>query len=180
MCVGPPTSLADQIQGRFNISWDPLPCHLQNGADVSGYTIQYTQLSTGLATNISNHHNYLLCDQESGGPYSCQVANSLFNPDQAYTFQVAANNNEGVGSFSDPITKSIPIRMLQGTCIDHVINTPLYTKPNLFLQTTSTIAGFIQFASYFQIIQLLVSLMIHSSLEAQMAVLIIPPQCLQM
>ena len=125
MCVGPPTSQKDTTQDRFNISWAPVPCHLQNGADISGYIIQYTQMSTGVAINISNRHENLLCGQESGGPYSCQVANSLFNLNQAYTFQVAAQNNEGVGSFSNPITKSIPIRIHKGTCIDHVINTPL-------------------------------------------------------
>ena len=115
VCIGPPTLPEDQTQGRFNLSWDPLPCHLQNGADISGYTIQYTQLSTGVARMISNHHTSLLCDQESGGPYSCRVVSSLFRSYRMYAFQVAAQNNEGIGSFSDPITKLIPIMMSQGS-----------------------------------------------------------------
>ena len=90
---------------------------------------------------ISSSHDDLLCGQESGGPYSCRVANSLFISNQAYTFQVAANNNEGVGSFSYPITKSIPMWILQGTSIDHVINSYSIVisqissyKPHLLLQ----------------------------------------------
>ena len=97
-----------------------LPCHLQNGANISGYTIQYTQLSTGVTITTSNHHPSFLCGQEFGGPYSCLVANSMFNTNQTYSFQVAARNNEGIGSFCDPITKSIPVTTHQG--IDLVIN----------------------------------------------------------
>ena len=112
VCIGPSTLPEDWTQGRFNISWDPLPCHLQNGADVSGrYTIQYTQLSTGVASTVSNHHTNFLCRQEPGGPYSCRMAYMFFNRNQTYTFQVAARNNNGVGSFSDPITKFIPITL---------------------------------------------------------------------
>ena len=44
VCIGPSTHPKDLTQGRLNISWDPLPCHLQNGADIIAYTIKYTQL----------------------------------------------------------------------------------------------------------------------------------------
>ena len=120
VCIGPPTLQVDQTQGRFNLSWDPLPCHLQNGADISGYIIQYTQLSTGVATRVSDHHPRFLCGQEPGGPFSCRVAYSWFKPNQTYSFQVAARNRHGDGFFSDPVTaESIPIPISQG--IDSVI-----------------------------------------------------------
>ena len=112
VCVGPSTLPEDITQGRLNISWDPLPCHLQNGADIIAYTIQYTQLSTGVTATVSNHHTSFLCGQESGGPYTCRVAYKFFNRNQTYTFQIAARSNNGDGSFSDPITKFIPITLI--------------------------------------------------------------------
>ena len=115
VCVGPSNLPEDMAQGRVNISWDPLSCHLQNGADISGYIIQYIQLSTGVTTSFSNHHISYLCGQESGGPYSCRVANSLFRANQMYSFQVAARNSRGDSSFSDPVSvESIPIPISQG------------------------------------------------------------------
>ena len=98
MCVGPPTS--SRFQGKVNISWDPLPCHLQNGADVD-YIIHYTHLSTGVSTNISSSDSRLLCRQEPGDPYSCLAHDSLFTLGVAYSFQVAAQSVRGVGSFSN-------------------------------------------------------------------------------
>ena len=106
MCIGPPTSLAGRVQGRVNISWDPLPCHLQNGADVTdtNYIIQYTRLPTGVPRNISVSDNGVNCLQESGGPYSCVVSSSLrFTSGVTYSFQVGAQNIYGVGSFSNPV-----------------------------------------------------------------------------
>ena len=121
VCIGPSTHPEDLTQGRLNISWDPLPCHLQNGADIIAYTIQYTQLSTGVAATVSNRHTSFLCGQESGGPYLCRVVYTFFSRNQTYTFQVAARSNKGVGSFSDPINKFIPITLIsQG--IDPLIN----------------------------------------------------------
>ena len=102
VCVGPSTT--SQLQGRVNISWDPLPCHLQNGANVSGYIIQYTNLSTGVATNITSSDSRLDCHQEPGGPYSCLAAASLFTSGVMYSFQVATHSVRGVGLFSDPVT----------------------------------------------------------------------------
>ena len=105
VCVGRPTSLADQTQGKVNISWDPLPCHLQNGADVTVYSIQYTQLPDGGPNIIvsTDHDGRVECRQEPGGPYSCLVASSLFIPHVTYSFQVAARNSFGVGSFSNSV-----------------------------------------------------------------------------
>ena len=97
VCVGP-----SLYRDRSNISWDSLSCHLQNGADIIDYTIQYTQLSTGIATNISSSDDNLAeCHQDSGGCYPCVPAGpSVLTFGQTYSFQVAARNIHGVGSFS--------------------------------------------------------------------------------
>ena len=107
VCVGPSTS--PQHQGRVNISWDPLPCHLQNGADISFYIMQYIRLPNSVAIKITRSHHGVNCNQEVGGLYSCVVAESRIPNNQAYSFQVAAVNNYGEGSFSDPINVSLPV-----------------------------------------------------------------------
>ena len=103
VCVGRPTAPADGTQGRLNISWDPLPCHLQNGADVTVYSIQYTRLPDGGPNIIVSTDRRVECRQESGGPYSCLAASSLFIPRVTYSFQVAAQNSFGVGSLSNSV-----------------------------------------------------------------------------
>jgi hypothetical protein len=107
VCVG--TSTLPQYQGRVNISWDPLPCHLRNGADVTGYIILHTRLSTGVTTRISSSRRDVECSQEVGGLYSCVVAEWLISSNQAYSIQVAAGNSYGEGSFSDPINVTLPL-----------------------------------------------------------------------
>ena len=82
----------------------PLPCHLQNEVNISGYIIQYTHLPTGVSRNISSSDTLLECHQEPGGPYSCLVRSSFFIPGVTYSFQVAVDNVHGIGSFSDPVT----------------------------------------------------------------------------
>ena len=89
VCVEPSTS---PHLGRVNISWDPLPCHLQNGADITGYTIQYTSLSTGAKARRFSRHRDVQCSQGDGGLYSCVVAESLLHSNQSYSIQVAAHN----------------------------------------------------------------------------------------
>ena len=103
MCVGPPTSPINI--GKVNISWDPLPCHLQNGADVNDddHIIQYTRLPNRVARNLSISDIGVDCHQESGGPYSCVVAASLFTSGVTYSFQVAVQNVYGFSSFSNPV-----------------------------------------------------------------------------
>ena len=66
VCSGPDRSKSDPFGHRLNISWDPLPCHLQNGADITGYS-----------------------------PYSCSISSSLLNDGQTHTFQVAVRNRNG-------------------------------------------------------------------------------------
>ena len=106
VCVGPPTSSAQQTLRRLNISWDPLSCHLQNGANITSYTIQYTRLPNGTPSNISSHDSRLECRQVADGPYSCLAYASLFitTPGEIYRFQVAAQSVRGIGSFSNPVT----------------------------------------------------------------------------
>ena len=109
VCVGPSTS--PQHQGRVNISWDPLPCHLQNGADVTSYIINYTILSTGVTMRITSSRSDVQCSEEIGGLYSCVIAESpsLIFSNQEYSFQVSAVNNYGDGSFSNPVNVSLPV-----------------------------------------------------------------------
>ena len=107
VCVGP--SIVPEHLGRVNISWDTLPCHLQNGADITGYIIQYTSLSTGVARRIPSSSQSVQCYQEFGDLHSCVAAFSIFPHNQAYGIQVAAQNNFGEGPFSDPINATVPI-----------------------------------------------------------------------
>ena len=130
VCAGPPTSLEDQIQGQFNISWEPLPCHLQNGADIIDYIIQYTHLPNGEPINISSSDNRLECHQDSGGHYSCVAHFSLFTFGETYSFQIAAQNIYGVGSFSNPVIAEYGS---QGSCFcqDMIIVTIIFLVTNM-------------------------------------------------
>ena len=106
VCVGPSTS---PHLGRVNISWDPLPCHLQNGDDIFDYIIQYIPLSTGATRRIYSFHRDVQCSQQVSGLHSCVVADSRIFSNQIYSFQVAAQNINGEGSFSDPINVYFPV-----------------------------------------------------------------------
>ena len=93
-------------RSRFSIFWDPLPCHLQNGADITDYIIHYSLVTDGPgeARTISTANNQsVTCSQEPIGPYKCYMS-SLFFTNERYTFQVAARNSFGVGPFSVPVT----------------------------------------------------------------------------
>ena len=109
VCVGPQTSPEAQTQGKLNISWDPLPCHLQNGADITVYSIQYTQLPDGGPNIIVSTNSRVECRQEPGGPYSCLAASSFFTSRATYSFQVAARNSFGIGSFSNSVNHCIQL-----------------------------------------------------------------------
>ena len=93
------------LYGRVNISWDPLPCHLQNGADITGYIIQYSLTSSSEARNFSTSSSdrQEICRQEPGGPSECIMPSNLITISVVNTVQVAASNSYGVGPFSDPV-----------------------------------------------------------------------------
>ena len=92
---------------RLSISWDPLPCHLQNGADITDYFIQYNVTSTNEVKIISTSDDRLSCRQEPVGPYRCYFTSSLLLEDLFYTFQVAAVNGYGVGPFSSTVSATL-------------------------------------------------------------------------
>ena len=96
------------ITSKQNISWDLLPCHLQNGADITGYIIQYSPTSGGEARNISSSDSRVDCGVESGGNYRCLLASSLFTIGVSYSFQVAAVNSYGTGPFSNQVIGMLP------------------------------------------------------------------------
>ena len=98
VCVGP------AAQSQLNLHWDLLPCHLQNGSDITGYIIQYSLTSGGEAQNVSSRDSRLHCRQEPGVHHGCTISSSLLLDHQTYNFQVAARNRYGVGPFSSPIT----------------------------------------------------------------------------
>ena len=97
-------------KSQLSISWDPLPCHLQHGSDVTGYILQYSLAGTtemrSIKLNISADDR-LSCRQEPVGPYRCYLTSSLLLEDQLYTFQVAAVNRYGIGPFSDPVNATL-------------------------------------------------------------------------
>ena len=97
----------DQLKSRLSISWDPIPCHLQNGADITDYIIQYSLTSTSEVKSISTSDDRLSCRQQPVGPYSCYFTSSLLLEDQLYTFQVAARNGYGVGPFGSAIRATL-------------------------------------------------------------------------
>ena len=119
VCVGPPTSPEVQTQGKLNISWDPLPCHLQNGDNIRDYIIRCTQLTGGEPKLIyTSTDSKVECHQEPGSPYSCLAASSFFVPHVTYIFQVAAQNTFGTGSFNTPVLITYsPQRKYSSYCI---------------------------------------------------------------
>ena len=101
------------------ISWDPLPCHLQNGADITDYIIQYRRTSGGEARNyftgsdesetgVDSEH-FIICDEVSTQTkirYRCLLP----IPESSYIFRIAAINRFGVGPLSDPVIADMKIQ----------------------------------------------------------------------
>ena len=114
VCVG--LSTVPNYLGKVNISWDLLPCHLQNGADFTSYIILYTRLSTGETTRISSSSRNVECSQEFGDLHSCVLATLSIPDNQAFSIQVAAHSDNGEGSFSDPINISTSVSSRYLTC----------------------------------------------------------------
>ena len=97
----------DILQSRLSIYWDPLPCHLQNGGDITSYIIQYGPTGTNETHSISTSDNRLSCRQEPIGPYGCYLNSLLLVEDQMYTFKVAAMNGYGIGPFSSTVNAKL-------------------------------------------------------------------------
>ena len=88
-----------------NISWNPLPCLRQNGANITDYIVQYSPTSGGdlAARNLSALESFdIICGHISDSCYSCLLSCLLFLSEE-YSFRVAAKNRHGVGPFSVPV-----------------------------------------------------------------------------
>lgn len=111
---------ARQVSGRINITWEHLPCHLQNGASVTRHIIQYShseqetinitvpaRQSTELTVTDSNNNVIIRmdCSTEFGSQHLIQCVSNptIVIPGRVYIIQVAAVNMYGAGPFSDPI-----------------------------------------------------------------------------
>ena len=106
---------------RLNISWEPLPCHLQNGGRITSYNIRYRRASDSdnQARVISNTDRRLDCVQESNGPYRCitkvvTYSSTRLQQNQEYIFQVSAVNGHGFGPYSDPVSATPGILIHNG------------------------------------------------------------------
>ena len=107
------------VYGRVNISRDLLPCHLTNGADISGYIIQYSSPSDN-ERNISTSDKLLeeVCHSERDHRYTCLLSQTsrLLQNGVTYTFRVAARNRYEVGPFSEPVFGMIDITSIVINC----------------------------------------------------------------
>ena len=115
--AGPPSKLqqicVEHLSGdhtRLNISWEPLPCHLQNGANITSYNIRYRLASDSgdRVQTLSSVSKRFDCRQEPGGPYRCLTKiltdSTRLMQNKKYIFQVAVVNNQLNGSYSDPVS----------------------------------------------------------------------------
>ena len=96
--------------GGVNISWDALPCHSQNGADITSYVIRHRSgrsISTDI--NLSSSKSNLLRFHKSGANrYGYQIPLSTFlDGVVTYTFQVSAQNSHGLGPFSTSVSYAV-------------------------------------------------------------------------
>ena len=94
-------------KARLSISWDPLPCHLQNGADISEHIIQYRLANIIETQTIYASDDRLECVEQPIGPYKCYLTNKLLLEDETYILKVAAMNIYGIGPFSDPVNTTL-------------------------------------------------------------------------
>lgn len=91
------------------IFWNLLSCLQQNGANITGYIIQYSPTSGGdlAARNLSAFESFdVICSHTGDSRYSCLLSRTLFLSVR-YSFQVAAINGYGVGRFSVPVYATI-------------------------------------------------------------------------
>ena len=102
--------LEPQPYGQLNISWEILPCHLQNGADITYYVLQYNRTLDGYVQKLNtstrcNPYSGVRCGAGTGGRYTCSLsASTMFLGSLVYSLQVAAVNSYGeIGPFSNEL-----------------------------------------------------------------------------
>ena len=93
-----PTSIAasDVISKSFTVQWGAVDCIHRNG-DIIGYSVQYGVRESGTTQTES-----------VSGPGTMDVTISGLTPDTSYTVEVAAENANGIGEYSDPLTVDTP------------------------------------------------------------------------
>ena len=119
VCAAP--ELPPTQQGRVNISWDLLPCHLTNGADVRDCIIEYSSPS-GDKRNVSTSEIRMqtACHPEYDHRYRCLLSDPwLLQNGVTYTFRVAARNTYGVRPFSDLVVGMIGITSIVNHCCNY-------------------------------------------------------------
>ena len=101
---------ARRSEGGVNISWDALPCHRQNGADITSYVIRHSS-SRSISTDInlsSSKSNLLRFYRSGANRYDYQIPLSTFlDGVVTYTFQVSARNSHGLGPFSTSVKYTV-------------------------------------------------------------------------
>ena len=113
---------ARRSTGGVNISWDALPCHRQNGADIAHYFLRYRTPRGGPGDIIFSCSKSNLHYESGANRYSYQMPLSAFlDGTNSYTFQVAANNSHGRG----PLSASVVYR------VSHAANSTIGNQSKL-------------------------------------------------
>ena len=106
--------LESEHEYGLNISWNLVPCHLHDGADMYGYRIRYSLVSNRTSSHsmvtisTTERHDGVDCHAERRDSFTCLLSAqplSIVDREQ-YQFQVAAANRFGTGPFSEPINVS--------------------------------------------------------------------------
>lgn len=111
-----------QYEYGLTISWNLGPCHLHNGADISGYLLRYSPISDStsshslviISTTEHHHDDRVDCHVKIRGSFTCLLTAQPLSivEKEHYQFQVAAFNKFGAGPFSEPINVSLSSLLL--------------------------------------------------------------------
>ena len=93
-----PTSItaSDVIPNRFTVQWGAVDCIDRNG-DITGYSVRYGVQGSGSTQTVS-----------VSGPGTMDIDISGLTADTSYAVEVAAENADGIGVYSDPLTVDTP------------------------------------------------------------------------